>query len=1339
MSSSVGILVKTYLNKSIYKRERAPLPKVQMENILKRAQEAEKKYDWLLATQGYEEAIFIATEENDWLKAVQLSDQLGFCFFRAAFQAEGPSEFREHIKLAVKAYEKGSGLLEATGNGCQTWTQHVEALAVYTRSYLEITAHKRQKLLAEWWILENQVLAAFESAGDLLSVAKTCNRMLEHSNYYRFWLTSKFRDRRMILEEGFVLAEKAIQSLSKLNDTYELARTYCFASWFYSWGDQYWEEEDKILFLNQKCQDYANKALALSQKTGDAWLIGWAQIVAWNAAFLCKLNPALGLDFAEKTKKYGKIARDRFLMGFGNTFIAWSISALALMEEDPDKQKAMCERAAEAAQEGIGNFNKINHTVGIAQAYGHLNTSFATLVSIETDPEKKKSIIKKIANVTEELYAHKRKGTILNDFYLLVLSRNLFFLAKTKSEIGEKRKLLQKAQIYIKKHIAQTEDLMYPFWALAFFYHELFLMQNNLAEIETNSKKKIGLLKQAIKSIKRSIEIIEKKKKLYSQSGWQTGFFSGQYYEKLGRTLQQIYTLNREGNKLPSAIKAYKNAILAFEKVSLPTHMAESYWHSAQLCDQIGQYQEASHNYELASEAYEQASTKIPQLARFYRDYSIYMQAWSQIEQARHNHSIEEFVKAKQHYEKATKLHKSTENWNYLTRNYFAWAIMEEAESFSRKENNQQAKQTFQKALEQFSSARESIKQKTEEVTSAEERKMAQNLLQASNLRYKFCQARILMEKAILLDRKGKYLQSSEIYREAAQEIEAIIKKIEVETEQKEMRLIAVLCNAWEKMAIAEETTSPEAYLEAAKLFEQAKKLSITKKTSLWALGNSSFCKGLAAGIDYQNSLDLKIHAKAKGHIKSAATRYFQAGFKNAAEYAKATQRLFDAYLFINQAESKADQEQRAKHYQMAENLLQIAASSFTKANQPEKTAQIQSILATVREEKVLATSLNEVMQAPTIASSTMAFATPTPTNEVSVGLERFQHANVQANLIVGVKKIKVGESFCLTVEFVNAGKEPALLTRIEDFVPPEFTVVKKPEIYRLEESCLNMKGKQIAPLKLVEAKLVLQPSKKGIYQMKPTAHYLDEQGQNRSLRLKTLEIKVEEVVLADRVSTGTKELDSLLLGGIPKEYAVVLTGPPSDERELIVRNFLEAGTKQNQTSFYITTEAVGLDNLLEKSGFYLFLCNPKPKGEVPNLPNVYKVHGKTDLTNLNIALVKACRNMETASNKRACIGIVSDVLVDYGIKATRKWISELTTDLISKGFIILAVINPLMHTSEEFYSILDLFDGEINLYQTENPLECKKSLRIKKLRNQDYIKNPICLTKKGINQRFQF
>ena len=529
-------------------------------------------------------------------------------------------------------------------------------------------------------------------------------------------------------------------------------------------------------------------------------------------------------------------------------------------------------------------------------------------------------------------------------------------------------------------------------------------------------------------------------------------------------------------------------------------------------------------------------------------------------------------------------------------------------------------------------------------------------------------------------------------------------------------------------MAFAEETTSAESYLEAATLFEQAKGYCFTRKASLWAIGNSSFCKGLAAGTRYQDSMDLKENALAKRHMKRASTSYLQAGFRNASEYAKATQRLFDAYVFMNQAESEVDPEKKTKQYQMAENLLQIAAGSFTKAKQPEKTTQVHEILASVREEKTLAISLSQLMKAPSIASTTQSFTAPTPTSEVSVGLEQFQHANVQANLIAGMKEVKIGESFCLSIEFVNAGREPALLTRVEGFVPQDFIVVKKPEIYRLEESCLNMKGKQIAPLKLVEAKLVLQPSKKGIYQLNPKVHYLDERGQNKSLQMKTVEIKVEEIVLADRVSTGTKELDSLLLGGVPKEYAVVLTGPPSDERETIIRNFLQTGTREGKTSFYVTTEADGLENLLEKSGFYLFLCNSKPKVEVPDLPNVYKLRGK-NLTNLNIALVKAYRNVVQSSTKRAVIGIVSDVLVDYGLKTTRKWIEELTTDLVSKGFTILAVLDPNMHPPDQANAVINLFDGEIELMQTEDPLECKKSIRIRKLRNQDYIRNPICLT----------
>ena len=704
------------------------------------------------------------------------------------------------------------------------------------------------------------------------------------------------------------------------------------------------------------------------------------------------------------------------------------------------------------------------------------------------------------------------------------------------------------------------------------------------------------------------------------------------------------------------------------------------------------------------------------------------MQAWSEIEKAKHSHKIEEYTVSGSHYEKAAKLHMSSQLWSYLAPNYLAWANIEKAEDFSRNEKTQQAKHAFQKALQQFSHTEESIKQKLEETTTSEEKEMMQKLIESSDLRQEYCQARILLENAILLDRQGGYLQSSKNYGDASKKFITMSKNVSSEAEHKELEYLGILCQAWEKMANAEETTSFESYLEAAELFEEAKDYCYTKKASFWALGNSYFCKGLAAQNQFQKTLDTSFHSKANKYIKQAADYYKQAHYQKATDYAKATQRLFDAYLYMNTAEDEIDPGKKTKYYQLAEQLLQLAASSFLKAQQGEKTTKVQSILSTVREEKALAKSLSEVMHAPTIASSTQSFSAPSPTSETSIGLESFEHANVQANLVAQVNEVKVGESFCISVEFVNAGREPALLLRVDDFVPQDFVVIKKPEIYRIEQTTLNMKGKQLAPLKLVEVKLTLQPSKKGDYSLNPIVHYLDERGQSRTLQLKRLGIKVEEIHLKDRVSAGTTELDSLLLGGIPEKYSVVLSGPPCDERDLLIRNFLNAGANEEIT-FYITTETSTLERLLDNSNFYLFLCNPKPKTQVPDIPNVYKLQGKADITNLGIALTKAIRSIDqSVTQKRICIEILSDVLVKHGVNTTREWISGLITNLGAKGFTMLAVMNPAMHPSDQATAVIDLFDGEISITQSDDPLDCKKSIHVKKLRNQDYIKNPICL-----------
>ncbi|MGD9130559.1 MAG: ATPase domain-containing protein [Candidatus Bathyarchaeota archaeon] len=1301
-----------------------------LEPLLDKVKEQEKKYEWLQAAEYYKKASGLAVEENDFLKAAEFQERTGFCFYRAAHQAETNREFQKLLKQAIQSYEKESEILEKTkAENKPVRITHAHALVAYTKSRLETSFSKKRELINKWWRLEKQVLKAAETSGDAHSVGRTCSNLIEWSIYGRFFLAKNSSEREKIFQEAIYLGEKAIRTLSKLDDEYELARAYCFASWYYGMSQMVFDDEDRLLQFAQKCQSYANKALELSQKIGDAWLIGRSHHSALNAPQNLTANPVSAIEYSEKMLKLGNIAKDNYVIGFGKSFKNWANLSIASNQlEDPDKQREEYEKSIEVARGATHNFQIINHPVGFAVSYSIHCRALLQLASIETDQKTKQDIIEMAHKVMQDGMKRLQGWEWFANLVYGNLSWNLALLSETKKDLVEKRDLLQKALFYQEKALAYSKEIR-SFSPYHRIYSEYALLQFGLANLEKNKVEKIRLLTKAVVSIEKAIELAEKSKKLL-QSAWASGAFFGNYYYRLGIFLHQIYDMTKERTKLTKAIEAFKQASFYYTKAELPTNVAESNWHTAQLYGEIGETQGASENYELAAESYDLASKKIPSLKQFYENYSSYMRAWSQIEQAKYSHSIEEYEEARQHYEKAAKLHELTEKWSYLASNYLAWASMEEAEGLSRGENTQQAELAFQKALEHFTIAEKSIEKKLE-ITSADEKEMAQKLLRASDLRRRYCQARILLEKAKLLDREGKNLQSAKKYVKAAQNISAIIEKIDNEAERKELELLTILCQAWEKMALAEEATSSESYLEAAALFEKAKDRCFTKRASLWTLGNSNFCKGLSAGIRYQGNMDLKENASAKRYLKNAASSYLQAGFRNASEYAKATQRLFDAYAFMNQAESEIDPEKKAKQYQMAENLLQIAAGSFMKAKQPEKTAQVQQILKTVREEKALAVSLTQVMQAPTVTSSTFSFTAPTPTNEASVGLESFEHANVQANLVAATREVRVGESFCLSIEFINAGKGPALLTRVEHFVPPDFLVVKKPEIYRLEDECLNMKGKQLAPLKLVEAKLVLQPSKKGVYQLKPKVNYLTEQGQSRFLELKSLEIHVEEVVLSDRVATGTKELDSLLLGGIPKEYAVALTGPPSDEREKIIKNFLKAGTKKQQITFYVTSEAVNLENLLEQPNFYLFLCNPKPKIKVPDLSNVHKLRSKTDLTNLSIALSKACRNLEQnlRNPKRFCVEIVSDVLITYEAEATRRWISELITNMGSKGFTLLAVMDPDMHPTDQAKAVLNLFDGEISLYQTEDPLECKKSIRVKKLRNQDYIKNPICLT----------
>ena len=231
--------------------------------------------------------------------------------------------------------------------------------------------------------------------------------------------------------------------------------------------------------------------------------------------------------------------------------------------------------------------------------------------------------------------------------------------------------------------------------------------------------------------------------------------------------------------------------------------------------------------------------------------------------------------------------------------------------------------------------------------------------------------------------------------------------------------------------------------------------------------------------------------------------------------------------------------------------------------------------------------------------------------------------------------------------------------------------------------------------------------------------------------------IKIPKVVLPGRITTGYKDLDNMLFGGIPENYAVILTSPSCDEKDLLIKRFLEAEAKKGQITFYVTTEVGGVRALVEEfqSNFYLFICNPQADKMIRSLPNVFKLKGVENLTDISIALSSAFRRLDTSLSgpRRACIGNISDVLLQHHAVQTRRWLTGLIPELKSREFTTLAVMNPHMHSPQEVHAMLGLFEGEINIYERETEKGFEKFLKIRKMYNQRYLESKLPLRREKL------
>jgi hypothetical protein len=1054
--------------------------------------------------------------EQDFFRTGEIHERLGYAYHQRAMQVESAGEFRATCSRAVENYEKAKEFYGRLNVLKRVSRMHYcDAMIAYVSYWLASEVAEKKRLIDECWRLTKKTLEAFEEAGETRDYGNAYNQ-LSISVALGIPLEWDFRTREKTWREVVEHGKQAIKFLLPFGDSYELAVVYAKTATILGWSNFFIDIDER--------ERYNEEALGYWQEANKHEEAAQIELLPVGRMYGSQTWGAPGSDEAlmnlEKALGYGKKTENRLVIGCGLDWLAFHTMWKATATEDPDERNANFKTALQYALDAKHQYAPIAFISPRDDFFWiESKTEYDLNVAMhETDLGKRRDLLE-IAVESAPDGLRRAEDSGYPDIIGLAhhaFSKALASLALMEASPEEKKRLLEKALEHRNEAVTKLEQLEpFGYWNRGVMRNYLADIKSRLADLTENLGTRESMLQEATLEKENALKLIIKEA-VYWESripGKILPFFVlGDFQYEYGSLLNRLYKLGQNREHLQGSAKAFKDSAESYQKVNLTSRVAESHWKAAQAYDDLGEHSKAAENFDLSSDSYKRAAEKIPQLKDFYQNQAIYMQAWSEIEKARHDHGRQQFDSAREHFKSAANAHQSLKKWSYLAPNYLAWAEVERAEDLSRKDQSEEAIRAFEQAVTLFDETKKSIQAQIHAIENVDEKHMSTNLGEATELRRQYCIGRIALEEARTLDKKGDHSSSSEKYGSAAEIFEKMTRALKTEQDRKEIGLLTILSRAWQKMTRAEAEEAPELYIEASQLFEEAKGVSPDEKSRMLALGHSHFCRALEAGTRFADTRDAALHAKAMQHLESAANYYVKADLQNASEYAKATELLFDAYVYIDNAKKETDPEKKTKLYSLAEKILQTSAGAFMKAGYPSKREQVLRLLERVKEERELALSLSEMLHAPAIVSTTSVFATLASTQENAVGSEGFEHANIQANVLLRRKELRIGENLDLELELVNAGKGPALLTKISEVIPQGFELVEKPENYRVEEGSLNMKGKRLDPLKTEDILLVLKPKIQGTFQLKPKILYLDESGKYRTHEPEPTTITVKEL-----------------------------------------------------------------------------------------------------------------------------------------------------------------------------------------------------------------------------------
>jgi tetratricopeptide (TPR) repeat protein len=761
---------------------------------------------------------------------------------------------------------------------------------------------------------------------------------------------------------------------------------------------------------------------------------------------------------------------------------------------------------------------------------------------------------------------------------------------------------------------------------------------------------------------------------------------------ELGSTQIELYRATHDTKLLDSALTNLRRSSDAQRIQQIPIRAAEALTRIGEAYLLGGRFDEAQSAFSEAATRYIDASKRYPALAVAFNNRASVMQARATIATARAAYLRGDYALAAERYGDASRVLSESKSSLALIAIYDAWALLAQAQEHTWKAPTK-VEAELQKAVRRFDEAEKALE--IYDPTAESQRTL---LTQGRRL----SEALIQLDAARSLEREGRLSESSDKLADAARLFGTIASETDDDDARGTILAQANLCRACQKMLKAEQTMDPDSYNQAALLFQEVQRASASKQLALTAGGWTASCRALECGLLYRQSADKTRFEEVKKHLASAQGYFVDSGATAAAAWVTGMERMFDALAYLGEAESRLDQKERTSLHDRAEKSLQTAAQMFEKAGYVARQEETIRHLSSMIEQRQLDTS-SYLISAPVI-QSVSRLATQTLTQELPTGGETDSTLPIQGALNGPKEPLQVGQEYQAQLTILNTGERIAILERVENLGQPSLDIQSGQPEYRLVDGNLELNGKRLPSLAAQELPLRITPRQAGSFTLQPRILSVSTQGDLTIHPVPAFAIEVAgepalstvetNHAVTDRCPTGQPQVDTLLHGGIPLGYVVVLTAAASNEMRNLIRSFIRGGLNAGKQVLYLSRDPTLLSNVPNNALAKLSMISI---GELLDGPGHAVSVKLTNLTEILLETTGLAQHLE-GSDKRACVDMLSDILLQHGALNSRKWLSDLIRKLKSSSITTLAVLDPKLHEPKESQALLNLFDGEIEI-----------------------------------------